>query len=58
MSKIAGTICSVPCVLLAKHGKMNHGMTGNVNYRSNIAALRTVGCTHILATTAGSTDFM
>lgn len=49
---VEGTISSVPCVLLARHGK-NHGiMPGNVNYRSNISALRTVGCTHILATTA------
>ncbi|EEC12506.1 methylthioadenosine phosphorylase MTAP, putative, partial [Ixodes scapularis] len=38
--------------VLRRHGR-NHGiMPTNVNYRANIWALREMGCTHVLATTA------
>ncbi|CAN8027937.1 unnamed protein product, partial [Ixodes persulcatus] len=49
---VSGQIGHVNCVLLARHGR-NHGiMPTNVNYRANIWALREMGCTHVLATTA------
>ncbi|XP_040360075.1 S-methyl-5'-thioadenosine phosphorylase isoform X1 [Ixodes scapularis] len=49
---VSGQIGHVDCVLLARHGR-NHGiMPTNVNYRANIWALREMGCTHVLATTA------
>ncbi|CAN8010205.1 unnamed protein product, partial [Ixodes pacificus] len=39
-------------LFLRRHGR-NHGiMPTNVNYRANIWALREMGCTHVLATTA------
>lgn len=47
-----GTIENVPCVLLARHGRKHEIMPSGVNYRANIWALKSVGCTHILASTA------
>jgi len=46
--KIDGTeIC-----ILSRHGKKHEIPPGKVNYRANIYALKKLGCTHILATTA------
>lgn len=39
-------------VLLARHGKHHTIPPTQVNFRANISALKTTGCTHILATTA------
>jgi 5'-methylthioadenosine phosphorylase len=39
-------------ILLARHGREHTIPPGQVNYRANIAALKTAGCTHIVATTA------
>ncbi|XP_021344340.1 S-methyl-5'-thioadenosine phosphorylase-like, partial [Mizuhopecten yessoensis] len=47
-----GEIAGVPCVLLARHGRSHATMPTNVNFRANIWALKMVGCTHLLVTTA------
>jgi 5'-methylthioadenosine phosphorylase len=47
-----GTINGVDVVLLARHGRQHTITPSNVNYRANICALKDIGCTHILATTA------
>ncbi|XP_050554408.1 S-methyl-5'-thioadenosine phosphorylase isoform X1 [Spodoptera frugiperda] len=49
---IEGQIKGVPCVLLARHGRKHQFQPSDVNYRANIWALKQVGCTHVLATTA------
>uniref|UniRef100_A0A183AZ02 PNP_UDP_1 domain-containing protein n=1 Tax=Echinostoma caproni TaxID=27848 RepID=A0A183AZ02_9TREM len=49
---IEGTIEGIPCVVLARHGR-NHSITPcNVNYRANIWALKKLGCTHVIASSA------
>ncbi|MBS3123770.1 S-methyl-5'-thioadenosine phosphorylase [Candidatus Woesearchaeota archaeon] len=48
----AGKIKGVDVVLLARHGREHTIPPSKVNYRANIQALKQVGCTHILATTA------
>jgi len=49
---ILGSIAKIPVAILSRHG-LNHSINPtNVNYRANIWALKEVGCTHILATTA------
>jgi 5'-methylthioadenosine phosphorylase len=47
-----GKIKDVDVVLLARHGRAHTIPPSQVNYRANIHALKTAGCTHILATTA------
>ncbi|MDR2314480.1 MAG: S-methyl-5'-thioadenosine phosphorylase [Spirochaetaceae bacterium] len=47
-----GTIGGVEVVLLARHGREHTIPPSQVNFRANISALKTAGCTHILATTA------
>ena len=48
----SGTIEGVDVVILARHGR-DHSITPTgVNNRANIQALKEVGCTHIIATTA------
>ncbi|XP_068624265.1 S-methyl-5'-thioadenosine phosphorylase [Battus philenor] len=49
---LQGQIKSVPCVLLARHGRKHQYQPSDVNYRANIWALKQAGCTHVLATTA------
>lgn len=49
---VSGQVHHVDCVLLARHGRKHSVMPSNINYRANIWALREIGCTHILATTA------
>ncbi|XP_017077950.1 S-methyl-5'-thioadenosine phosphorylase [Drosophila eugracilis] len=49
---IEGEINGVQCVLLARHGRKHDIMPSNVNYRANIWALRDVGCTHLIVSTA------
>ncbi|MBU1165009.1 S-methyl-5'-thioadenosine phosphorylase [Patescibacteria group bacterium] len=47
-----GKLNGVDVCILARHGK-DHSITPTgVNYRANIQALKDLGCTHILATTA------
>lgn len=47
-----GKINGVDAVVLARHGPGHSISPTGVNYRANIYALKEVGCTHILATTA------
>tara|TARA_Y100000031_G_scaffold150796_1_gene190804 strand:- start:1273 stop:2037 length:765 start_codon:yes stop_codon:yes gene_type:complete len=47
-----GTINSIPVAILARHGRKHQITPSNVNNRANIWALKNIGCTHILATTA------
>jgi len=47
-----GTLNGVEVAIIARHGK-NHQITPtNVNSRANLWALKSMGCTHIIATTA------
>jgi 5'-methylthioadenosine phosphorylase len=47
-----GTIGGTEVALLGRHGREHTIPPTQVNYRANIAALKTAGCTHIVATTA------
>ncbi len=47
-----GTITGTEVILLARHGRNHTIMPTNVPNQANIWALKEVGCTHILATTA------
>lgn len=47
-----GIIGGVPVVLLARHGRDHTIPPTQVNYRANLHALQSVGCTHVLASTA------
>lgn len=47
-----GKIKGIDVVLLARHGRKHTIPPTQVNFRANIHALKEIGCTHILATTA------
>jgi len=47
-----GTIHGVEVMLLARHGRSHTIMPTNVPNQANIWALKKIGCTHLLATTA------
>lgn len=47
-----GRIEGVECLLLARHGRAHTIPPSQVNNRANLHALKTAGCTHVLATTA------
>ena len=47
-----GKIAGVEVDLISRHGREHTVTPTNVNYRANIFALKEIGCTHILATTA------
>ncbi|KAF7997503.1 hypothetical protein HCN44_006074 [Aphidius gifuensis] len=47
-----GVIAGVDVALLSRHGAGHKINPTNVNYRANIQALKSLGCTHILAATA------
>lgn len=49
---IEGKINGIECVLLARHGRQHTIMPSNVNYRANIWALKNLGCTHVIVSTA------
>uniref|UniRef100_A0A0A9ZDT2 S-methyl-5'-thioadenosine phosphorylase n=1 Tax=Lygus hesperus TaxID=30085 RepID=A0A0A9ZDT2_LYGHE len=49
---IEGQIKGVDVVLLARHGRSHTINPTNVNYRANIWALKTVGCTHVIVSAA------
>jgi len=52
-SKITcGKINGIEVCILARHGKKHEINPTNVNYRANIYALKELGCSHILATSA------
>ena len=47
-----GKIGDAEVVLLSRHGREHTIPPSQVNFRANIQALKEIGCTHILATTA------
>ena len=47
-----GQIDNVAVAILSRHGTDHSISPSNVNYRANIWALKKIGCTHIIATTA------
>jgi 5'-methylthioadenosine phosphorylase len=49
---MTGTIKSRDVVILARHGRDHSIYPSGVNNRANVLALKIIGCTHILATTA------
>lgn len=49
---VCGTIGQTEVVILARHSKQHSISPTKVPFRANIWALKEVGCTHILATTA------
>ena len=49
---ICGQIEGADIVVLARHGQNHNLMPTKVPYRANVWALKEVGCTHIIATTA------
>ncbi len=51
-SIVKGTLNNVDVAILARHGKGHTIFPSGVNYRANIWALKEIGCTHIIATTA------
>jgi len=51
-SLIQGMVNGVEVAILARHGKKHQIMPSNVNFRANLWALKELGCTHIIATTA------
>lgn len=52
-SKITvGKIKGKDVAILARHGKRHTIMPSNVNYRANVWALKELGCTHVIATSA------
>jgi 5'-methylthioadenosine phosphorylase len=51
-SLMTGRMGGIETVILARHGRKHHLSPTQVNNRANIMALKQVGVTHILATTA------
>jgi len=47
-----GAIAGTNVCILSRHGKKHQFPPTQVNYRANIHALKSLGCTHIIATTA------
>jgi len=51
-SIICGKISGIDVCILSRHGKNHEIPPSQVNYRANIAALKLLNCTHIIATSA------
>lgn len=49
---ICGVIEGIEVAIIARHGKNHSIFPSKVNFRANIWALKELGCTHVLATTA------
>jgi len=49
---IQGSIGGLEVVILSRHGKRHTIMPTNIPFQANIQAMKDIGCTHILATTA------
>ncbi len=49
---VEGKVAGKPVVILARHGKKHNIPPFLVPYRANLWVLKSIGCTHILATTA------
>jgi len=51
-SIVCGEISDIEVCILARHGKKHEITPTHINNRANIYALKKLGCTHIIATTA------
>lgn len=51
-SLLRGSLNSTEIIILSRHGRLHTIPPAKVNNRANIFALRDVGCTHIIGTTA------
>lgn len=51
-SIVCGKISDVEVCILSRHGRKHEIPPSQINYRANIAALKMLGCTHIIATSA------
>lgn len=49
---VCGNLKGMEVCVLSRHGKKHEIPPSQVNYRANIWALKSLGCTHIIATTA------
>ena len=49
---LCGKIGTVDVAILSRHGRDHSIPPSQINNRANIWAIREIGCTHILATTA------
>jgi len=49
---ITGSLQGVDAVIISRHGQNHRIVPSNVNFRANIWAMKDLGVTHILATTA------
>jgi len=49
---ICGSLNGTEIVILSRHGRNHTIPPSKVNNRANIYALKTIGCTHIISTTA------
>jgi 5'-methylthioadenosine phosphorylase len=49
---LTGTVSKIPVVFLARHGRRHGVPPHRVNYKANISALKELGVTRVLATTA------
>lgn len=49
---VEGKIAGITVYIIGRHGKTHNVNPSNVNYRANLWSLRTLGCTHVLVTTA------
>ncbi|MEM3542949.1 MAG: S-methyl-5'-thioadenosine phosphorylase [archaeon] len=49
---IIGKISEIPVAIILRHGEKHEIMPSNVPFRANIWALKELGCTHVIATTA------
>ncbi|KAI1732756.1 phosphorylase superfamily domain-containing protein [Ditylenchus destructor] len=49
---IEGTINGVPCIILSRHGRKHQTSPSHINYRANIWALKQLGASVILASSA------
>ncbi|RWS07264.1 S-methyl-5' [Dinothrombium tinctorium] len=51
-SYVEGKIGDIPVIVVGRHGKDHSISPSNVNYCANLWMLKSIGCTHVLATTA------
>lgn len=49
---VCGKIEGVPVVITGRHGRGHTIMPGNVPYRANVFAMKALGCTHLVVSTA------
>lgn len=47
-----GKIYGIDVCIISRHGRKHEFPPSQVNYRANISALKELGCTHIIATSA------